>query len=168
MNPLDDSPYSYRSDTAVPAFPDTDCLTVMDATCGMCSKGALWIARYDRAKAFRIVPLQSDLGHALLRHYGLDPDDPTSWLYLESGRPYFSADAVIRVAQRLGGRWRLLTALRIIPAALLHRLYLWVARNRYRISGRADLCNMPDPAVRARLLREAGVGRLETDPESDL
>jgi len=126
----------------------------MDATCGLCAKGARWIAYNDKANEFRIIPQQSALGAVLLRHYGLDPDDPTSWLYLEDGLPYVSAEAVIRCGQRLGGPWRALLALRIIPKPLLHRLYLWVARNRYRLSGRADLCALPDPAIQARLLRD--------------
>ena len=140
----------------------------MDATCGICAKGARWIAHNDTKQEFRSIPLQSDLGHALMRHNGLDPDDPTSCLYLQDGLPYEGADAVIRVGQRLGGRWRMLGALRIIPAALLHRLYLLIARNRYRLSGRADLCNLPDPAIQARLLHPLARADLETNPVSDL
>jgi predicted DCC family thiol-disulfide oxidoreductase YuxK len=140
----------------------------MDATCGICAKGARWIAHNDSQQEFRIIPLQSDLGHALMRHHGLDPQDPTSWLYLQDGLPYEGADAVIRVAQRLGGKWRILGALRIIPAGLLHHLYLVIARNRYRLSGRADLCNLPDPAIQARLLQPPARADLETTPASDL
>jgi len=140
----------------------------MDATCGICAKGARWIAHNDARQEFRIIPLQSPLGRALMRHHGLDPEDPTSWLYLQDGSPYEGADAVIRVGQRLGGKWRLLGALRIVPAALLQRLYLVIARNRYRLSGRADLCNMPDPAIQARLLHPPASADLETDPASDL
>lgn len=162
------APHSHRTDPNVPAFPDTGSVTVMDATCGICARGARWIANNDARAEFRIIPLQSDLGHAVMRHYGLDPEDPTSWLYLQDGLPFEGADAVIRVAQRLGGKWRVLGIFRLIPAGLLHRLYLLIARNRYRLSGRADLCNMPDPAVQARLLQPPARADLETTPASDL
>lgn len=125
----------------------------MDAHCALCARGATWIARHDRAQEFTIIPVQSELGSALMRHYGLDPTDPLSWLYLENGRAYSSLDALMRAGRRLGGVWKGLTILRILPAPLQDRLYAWVARNRYRMFGRADLCALPDPDVQKRLLR---------------
>ena len=127
--------------------------TVMDAHCAICARGAAWIARNDRDAAFTIVPMQSDLGQRLLRHHGLDPLDPLSWLYLEGGQAFTALDATIRVGQRLGGRWRGLALLWLLPKALRDRLYRLVAGNRYRLFGRADLCAMPDPAVQKRLWR---------------
>ncbi|MEX0351508.1 MAG: thiol-disulfide oxidoreductase DCC family protein [Paracoccaceae bacterium] len=147
------SPYSYRDDPAVPEFSVTGVATVMDAHCALCARGATWIARHDRAQEFTIIPVQSELGSALMRHYGLDPTDPLSWLYLENGRAYSSLDALMRAGRRLGGVWKGLTILRILPAPLQDRLYAWVARNRYRMFGRADLCALPDPDVQKRLLR---------------
>jgi len=144
------APFSYRD--VLPDFDDAGPRTVMDARCGICAKGARWIARNDTEQAFRIIPMQSDLGAALLGHYGLDEEDPMSWLFLEDGRAYTSLDAVMRVANRLGGGWRLLGALRILPRGLQDAAYGLVARNRYRLFGTADLCNLPDPAIQARLL----------------
>ncbi|MEM9344451.1 MAG: DCC1-like thiol-disulfide oxidoreductase family protein [Pseudomonadota bacterium] len=150
MQLTDQAPFSYRD--ALPSFDDAGPRTVMDARCGICAKGARWIARNDADQAFRIIPMQSDLGAALLTHYGLDPEDPTSWLFLENGRAYTSLDAVIRVANRLGGPWRLLSALRLVPRPVQDAAYGLLARNRYRLFGTADLCNLPDPAIQARLL----------------
>lgn len=147
------SSYSWRTDGHVPAFEDTGPVTVMDATCGLCARGAKWIARHDREAAFRIIPLQSDLGAALMRHFGMDPDDPLSWLYLEAGHGYCSLDATIKVGARLGGVWRGLAMLRLIPKPARDWAYGLVARNRYKVMGRADLCAMPDPDIQARLMR---------------
>lgn len=152
MTPLR-SPFSWREDPEVPAFPDQGSITVMDATCGLCAKGAAWIARHDHAQAFRIIPLQSDLGCALMRHFGMNPDDPTSWLYLEDGQPFSSLDALIRVGATLGGPWKSLMILRLIPKSLRDFSYRLVARNRYRLMGRADLCALPDPDIQMRLLK---------------
>lgn len=145
-------PYSYRDDPAVPGFHDAGPVTVMDAHCALCARGARWIARNDSKLEFRIVPVQSPLGAALLKHYGMDPGDPVSWLYLEDGMAYHSLDALIQVGQRLGGVWSLLSVLRIFPASIRGGLYRVVARNRYRLFGRADLCSVPDEQVRKRLL----------------
>ena len=146
-------PYSYRDDPDVPEFTAPVCFTVMDAQCAICARGARWIARNDGAGEFRIIPLQSPTGSALMRHYGLDPLDPSSWLFVEEGRAYASMDAIIRVGKRLGGRWRALGLLRVLPRRVQDTLYYTFARYRYRLAGRADLCGLPDPEVQKRLLQ---------------
>lgn len=145
--------YSWRDDPTVPSFPDTGPVTVIDATCGLCARGAKWIARNDSRSEFRIVPLQSHLGGALMRHFGMDPEDPLSWLYLEDGLGYGGLDATMKVGARLGGVWRGLGLLRVIPAGIRDASYGFVARNRYKITGRADLCALPDADVQERLLQ---------------
>ncbi len=149
----DRAPYSYKDDPAVLNFPDDGPVTVMDAHCSLCARGARWIARNDHRNEFRIVPMQSPLGEALLRHYGLDLDDPVSWLYLENGRAYSSLDAVMNAGLRLGGVWNALTVLSILPKRMRDLLYLVVARNRYRIFGKTDMCALPDEQIRKRLIR---------------
>ncbi|MGH1330662.1 MAG: thiol-disulfide oxidoreductase DCC family protein [Paracoccaceae bacterium] len=146
------APFSHRSDPRVPEFADSGLVCVMDARCALCARGATWIARNDHAGAFTIIPLQSDLGGALMHHYGMDPADPTSWLFLDEGRAYASLDALIRVGLCLGRIWKALILLRIIPKPLRDILYRAVARNRYRLFGAGDLCALPDPEVQKRLL----------------
>ena len=148
----DREPFSYLRDGAIPEFRTGGVLTVMDAHCSLCARGAAWIARNDTAEEFTIIPLQSPVDMALMRHYGLDPADPVSWLYLEDGRAYSSLDALVRVGWRLGGLWKGLIVLRVLPHRLQDVLYRIVARNRYRLFGTTDLCSLPDPEVRKRLL----------------
>ena len=126
--------------------------TVMDAECSLCAKGAGWIARNDRACEFRIMPAQSEPGRSLLVHYDLDPDDPASWLYIEDGKAFASLDALIQVGLRLGGIWKALIILRLIPSPLRDWMYRLIARNRYRLYGHTELCALPDPEIRKRLV----------------
>ncbi|MEO1192505.1 MAG: DCC1-like thiol-disulfide oxidoreductase family protein [Pseudomonadota bacterium] len=147
------APYSYRQDVAVPNFDDSGPVTFMDGDCALCSRGARVIARLDRRQAFKICPTQSPLGQAMLRHYGLDPEDPESWLFLDQGQAYSSLDAMVRVGARLGGLGWALQPLRLLPRGLQDWLYRRIARNRYRLFGKTDICSLPDPALRARLLK---------------
>jgi predicted DCC family thiol-disulfide oxidoreductase YuxK len=145
-------PFSYQKDKNVPPFSAGSVFTVMDAQCSLCARGATWIARHDKAQEFKIIPLQSDLGSALMTHYGLDPSDPASWLYVEDGRAYSSLNAFIRVGKRLGGIWKVIGLLHVLPTVWQDGMYRFVARNRIRFLGTADLCTLPDPEVRKRLL----------------
>ena len=144
--------HSYRDDPQVPAFDDSGPVTVMDGDCVLCTFGARLIARFDRAQEFRICPVRTPLGQALLRHYGLNPEDPESWLYLADGRAYTSIDAMIRAGARVGGWGWGLQALRLLPRPVQDWLYRRIVRNRYRLLGRTDMCAAPDPGLRARLM----------------
>ena len=144
-------PYSYRNDPAVPRFDDSGPVAIMDGDCALCAGGARAIARLDRERRFRIGRTQSPLGAALVRHYGLEPEDPETWLYLEEGRAWSGMEAIIRIGARLGGPGRLLGLMRVLPRPAREWLYRRIARNRYRF-GRTDMCALPDPKLRARLL----------------
>jgi predicted DCC family thiol-disulfide oxidoreductase YuxK len=144
--------HSYRSDPAVPAFDDCAPVAVMDADCAVCSWGARMIHRLDRVGTTRICPIQTPLGAALLRHYGLDATDPASWLFLDQGIAFKDFEAVLYAGRRFGGLASLTQALRIFPKPLRDWLYQRLARNRYALFGRADLCAVPGPAFQRRLL----------------
>lgn len=145
--------YSYQQDANVPDFEGGEVFTVIDAQCSLCARGATWIARHDGLNEFTFIPIQSAVGRALLIHYGLDPDDPTTWLYVEEGTAYSSLDAFIRANVRLGGVWRVVQVLRILPKPARDFLYRFVARNRFRFFGSTDLCTLPDLEVQKRLLK---------------
>ncbi|MFW5660149.1 MAG: thiol-disulfide oxidoreductase DCC family protein [Oceanicaulis sp.] len=125
----------------------------MDAECALCSWGARTIAANDHRDRFRIAPMQSALGRSLLIEHGLDPDDPSSWLLLKDGQAMTGARAVIAAGRRLAFPWSAIAALgACVPAALREPLYHHVARNRIRWFGKGDLCALPDPELKRRLL----------------
>lgn len=127
-------------------------VAVMDGACALCSWGARMIHRMDRSGDIRIATIQGETGAGLMRANGLDALDPDSWLFIEDGRVWRDFDAVIRVGERSGGWGRICSALRLIPRPVRDWLYARVARNRYAMFGRGDMCALPDPAFRARLL----------------
>ena len=143
--------YSYRDDPAVPRFDDGGPVAIMDGDCTLCASGARIIARLDRQRVFRIGRTQSPIGAALVRHYGLEPDDPETWLFIEDGHAYSGMEAIIRIGTRLGGPARLLGAMRVLPRFAREWLYRRIARNRFRF-GRTDICALPDKELQARLL----------------
>ncbi|WP_341368838.1 DCC1-like thiol-disulfide oxidoreductase family protein [Yoonia sp. BS5-3] len=127
-------------------------VAVMDGTCALCCWGARMLHRMDKGGAIRIAAIQSDTGAALMLAHGLDPLGPESWLFIENDHVWRDFDAVIAVGSRSGGLGRVCLLLRCIPRALRNWLCARVARNRYRLFGRADFCTVPDAAFQARLL----------------
>jgi predicted DCC family thiol-disulfide oxidoreductase YuxK len=148
----DKTPYSYRNDPNVPAFPDDKALLAFDGVCVLCSATARFILKRDHARRFRFATAQSKLGQALFRHYGLDPQTFETNLLLVEGRAYGKLDSVIVAGTQLGGVWRALALLHALPRAVADWLYDCVARNRYRLFGRTEHCMMPPREWRDRFI----------------
>jgi predicted DCC family thiol-disulfide oxidoreductase YuxK len=84
--------------------------------------------------------MQTPEGRALLLEYGIDPEDPATFLVLDQGRRFVDSDAAIHVIGALGGLWRIIYAARIVPQRWRDAIYRLLARNRYRWFGRRSTC----------------------------
>jgi len=125
---------------------------VIDGECALCNRVAHVIDRHDPSAGISIATSQSAYGADLMRKYGLTPSDPTSWLFIEDGVAHKEMDGVIAISRHLKGMPRLLAAMSWIPAPLRNALYRAVAKNRYRLFGRADLCETPSASLRQRIV----------------
>jgi len=144
--------YSYRGDPAVPKFPDDHPVIVFDGYCVLCSGWVRFILAHDRQARYRLLPAQSDVGHALYVHYGLDPENYETYMLIADGVASFKSEATIRMAEGLGFPWSLAGVFRILPTSLRDVIYNWVARNRFRFFGRRTSCYRPDTQYAGRFL----------------
>jgi predicted DCC family thiol-disulfide oxidoreductase YuxK len=144
--------YAYRGDPAVPPFADDRPIVVFDGHCVMCSRFAQFILRHDRKQMLRLLPAQTPLGFALYRHYGLDPLDYETNILIEDGLAFFKSTGSIRIFERLGFPWSLASIFRLLPFPLREHLYDWIARNRFRLFGRRDVCYVAEPGCEDRFL----------------
>ena len=152
MRPVQRPAFSWRDDPSVPGFDDSFILVVMDGDCALCSATARRIARLDASGRVRICTAQSPLGQALLAHFQLQPDDPDSWLLLDEGHAYGGLGAAARLFPKLHWSYAPFKLVQVLPLAWQDWLYARVARNRYRMFGRSDMCALPDPDLRKRLI----------------
>jgi predicted DCC family thiol-disulfide oxidoreductase YuxK len=98
--------------------------------------------------------MQTPTGRSLLVRHGIDPDDPISFLLLDSARSYTDTEAILRLLESFGGKWRALgAAAGVVPRLVRDPLYRWLARHRYRLFGRRDACMIPGEDIADRFLR---------------
>lgn len=117
---------------------------VFDGVCVLCSHWVGFVLRHDRQGLYKFAAMQTPTGRELLTKHGIDPDDPLSFLLLEQGRGYTDTDAIVRVLKSFGGGWRVIAALvGAVPRFIRDPIYRWIARNRYRLFGRRDVCIVP-------------------------
>ena len=144
--------FSYRTDPAVPAFPDDRPILIFDGNCVLCSSFAQFIVRHDKAHRFRLMAAQTKLGASLYRHFGLDPTDYETNILIEGGCAWLKSEGSIRVFERLGWPWSLMAVGRLLPRAARDWLYEIIARNRLRWFGTRASCFRPDPSQADRFL----------------
>jgi len=129
--------FSYRSDPAVPPFPDDRPILVFDGNCVLCSRFAQFILRTDRKRCFRLLAAQTPLGTALYSHFGLDPSTTSRIFSSRTDAPWLKSEGSIRIFEHLGFPWSLMSVGRLLPRVVRDWLYGIVARNRAALVRRA-------------------------------
>jgi len=128
-------------------------ILLYDGSCGVCSEAVQWIFRHERTHSLRFAPLEGPVGSELRSLARVPPStDSVIWAELRAGRVHaeLHSSAALRVLAYVGGPWRLLAALRIVPRALRDGCYRAFAKVRYRL--RPQSCLIPTPAERARFI----------------
>ena len=124
-----------------------------DGDCAFCSQSVRRLVKVDRGRRVDVAPLQGKLAEEKgLRRYADRGDGGSMVLLRESdGRIFLRSDSWFELAQALGGWWRALAVLRVVPRPVREAVYRWIARNRYRFGKGETFCSLPDPEVLARV-----------------
>lgn len=128
-------------------------ILLYDGSCGVCSQAVQWVLAHERAHSLRFAPIESAVGSELRTLAGVAKDvDSMLWTELRDGRVHadMRSAAMLRVLDYVGGPWRFLTALRVVPAFIRDAGYRAFAKMRYRIRGRS--CLVPTAQERMRFL----------------
>ncbi|MDP2889903.1 MAG: DCC1-like thiol-disulfide oxidoreductase family protein [Bacteroidota bacterium] len=125
-----------------PIVPKGKILVQFDGVCILCSRTVNFILKADKQKKFLFQTLQSS---AL--------KEPGESVIVSDGQTTYSHfDAVLKIAEELGGIYKLTAIFKLIPRKWRHSLYLWIARNRYRWFGVRESCYLPSAEVLKRFI----------------
>ena len=133
-------------------------ILLYDGVCGFCNGLVQFILRRDRDAVFRFASLQSAFAARALSRRGANPSDlDTVYVVVHHELPdeylLSRSEAVLFVLKQLPGPWRALASLlQLLPKFLRDAAYNAIARNRYRIFGRFQVCPLPSEQDRNRFL----------------
>ena len=122
---------------------------LFDGVCGLCNLWVDFILKRDRKDVFRFAPLQGEFANQI------DPKTSQSLdsvVYLVSGKRYYRTGAILRILRDLGGIWSIVWLFWIVPYFLRDPLYALLARNRYRIFGKREVCRLSKPHERHKFI----------------
>ncbi len=138
-------------------------LVIYDGYCGLCNASIQWLIRHDRNDRLRFIPSHAPAIATLLATHP-QPADPSgapgSVLVVRtpfSTHPqvYIRSRAVLAALRVLPAPWPAISAiLGLIPAFLADPIYRLIARWRYRIWGRLDVCPIPTPYQQRHFLSD--------------
>ena len=128
-----------------------------DGVCGLCSRLLQFLLEHDHRAVFTFAPLQSTTGKAIVESFGGNPNELTSFYVVANYRAnhaqmFRRSTAALFVAGELGWPWKGAVLMRVLPTAILDRIYDVVARTRYRLFGRLEHCLTPRPESRSRFI----------------
>jgi len=133
-------------------------ILLYDGVCGLCNRSVQVIFRRDRNAVFRFASLQSAPAATILARHGANPTAlDTVYVAVNPELPgeylLSRSDAAIFILKQLSGIWRPVAfLLQLLPKFLRDSAYNVVARHRYRIFGRAEVCPLPRDQDRSRFL----------------
>lgn len=131
---------------------------LFDGECGLCNRVVRLLLRTDRRARLRFAPLQSAPAQAYLRAQGLPTKDFDSIVFVPDwsdpapGAYRLRTDGALSAAAEVGGAWRLITWLRVLPAWVRDPFYKLVARTRYVLFGEYRPTPLPKPEWAERFL----------------
>ncbi|RPH80362.1 MAG: thiol-disulfide oxidoreductase DCC family protein [Nitrospiraceae bacterium] len=125
---------------------------VFDGVCNWCNGWVNFLIDHDPHGKFKFGTLQSEQAKQILQELQLSTEDFETFLLLERTRVFTKSTAALRIMRDLSGFWPLLYLFIVVPRPLRDTIYDVVARNRYKLMGKADACRVPTPSERARFV----------------
>ncbi len=123
-----------------------------DGDCAFCSRSVRQVMALDKRRWISFAPLQGKLAAEMdFTQYATATDGTMILLRETDGKIFMKSDALVELANALGGGWRVMALARFIPKPLRDWVYDGIAKNRYLLAGKSDSCSLPDPEFLKRL-----------------
>ncbi len=124
-----------------------------DGYCQLCNYAIDWLLRRDKKNHFFFASLQGQTAQKHLAGiYRSDFIEKDTLIYLRNQVPLEKSTAILMILIDLGGLWRTMGILLIIPRTFRDWIYIFIAKNRYRFFKKRTHCRLPSPDESKKLL----------------
>nr|WP_315027015.1 DCC1-like thiol-disulfide oxidoreductase family protein [uncultured Chryseobacterium sp.] len=127
-------------------------IVFFDGDCGVCNFWVQWILERDKKDQFMFASLQSEFGQQFLSERGLETKEFNT-MYLWKPTQYYliKSRAVLKIADLLGGIYKLSAIGKIMPGFLSDKVYDTISRNRMKLANQK--CYLPDPHQKKKFIQ---------------
>ena len=123
-----------------------------DGYCNLCNGFVNLIIRLDKKNKIFFAPLNGKKAQQILVKNEVNSVLPDSVIFYHNNVSSFKSKAVIEIFISLGGFYKFVVILKVIPSFILNFLYDTIAKNRYSWFGKRESCIVPDKKVISKFL----------------
>ncbi len=127
-------------------------ILLFDGICNLCNSIVKFTIKRDTKGKFKFAALQSDEGKTLLKELGLTSNYFDSLVLIIGDKYYLKSSAGLRVLRELGGIWKIVYVFIYLPIPFRDFIYDLIAKTRYRIFGKQNVCMVPTTDIKQRFL----------------
>lgn len=123
-------------------YTNTSPLLIIDGNCIFCNSVAVKIFKADKKQQFYFTTNQSAFGLQILKKLNTTVDPIQTVVLYDQQKLFTKMEAVIRIAQLLGGAYKTFLLLKILPKSARNFIYDLIAKHRFKIFGRKNECRI--------------------------
>ena len=127
-------------------------LILFDGYCNLCSGTVQFIIKRDKKDYFRFASLQSEIGIQILSEFQLPLNFDKSVILIEDKTVWLKSNAILRIVARLNGLWPVIGIMRILPQYVSDMFYDLIARYRFKLFGKKNLCFIPETKIQNKFI----------------
>ena len=127
-------------------------IILFDGVCNFCNFWVNFILDRDKNDLYRFAALQSERGQELLKRFGLDTANFDSFLLIAGNKHYTKSTAALMISKNLKGLVKILYSFIFLPKFLRDFIYDLIAKNRYKLFGRREVCRVPTEEEKRKFL----------------
>ena len=120
-------------------------IILYDGFCNLCNGFVGFLMKQNKKPKFRFVITQSDEGKRLFEQFQLPKlENPESVIFISGDNAFQKSDAALQIIKRLDWKYNWFYGFKILPKFLRDAIYDLIARNRYKVFGKKDNCEIPE------------------------
>ena len=121
-----------------------------DGICVMCSSLVSFVLKHDQHGRIKFATLQGKAAQQKIPKYTERPLKTV--VFLDGEKIYTESDAILQVLIALGGLFRIMVLLKLVPKFIRDPVYRFVAQHRYRWFGQTEHCALLTKEQRAQII----------------
>lgn len=122
-------------------------IILFDGVCNFCSFWVNFVIKRDAKDIFRFASLQSDISKNLMRKFNFDSTSLDTFVLIADDKLYTKSTAALRVSKELKSPLKIIYPLITLPKFIRDFIYDLIAKHRYKIFGKREVCYLPSSNI---------------------
>jgi len=125
-------------------------IVLFDGICVLCNHSVNFLLSIDHEGRLKYATLQGHFAKMVLSEAQIK--DLKTIVYIRGDEILTQSTAILSILRDLGGIWKFISFLKIVPRPLRDFIYVWISNNRYKIFGKRKTCRLPTADEREKFI----------------